>query len=61
MRLYLFIQLLLTYFFGERVQGEKLPEPTFKTVYPPKPLSENEWYNEFRIGVLAPRKPVFFG
>jgi len=53
--------MIITYFFGERASGERIPEPTFKTVYPPKPLSENDWYQEFKIGAFTPRYPVFFG
>ena len=45
--------LLPEFIFGVRVQGEKLPDPTFKTTYPPNYPSEFDWYKEFRVSSLC--------
>jgi hypothetical protein len=39
--------------FGVRAQGEKLPQPTFRTVYPDDQPSEFEWNQMFRVSSLC--------
>jgi hypothetical protein len=39
--------------FGVRAQGEKLSEPTFKTVYPDNQPKEFEWNAMFRVSSLC--------
>lgn len=52
---------LALFFLGPAAQGEKLPNPTFKSTYPPKQISQEEWFNELNVGLLSHRKAVFFG
>ena len=37
------ITLVLTFFFGERIQGEPLTPPTFTSTFPEERPSEGEW------------------
>lgn len=41
------------FIFGVRVQGETLPEPTFKTIQPANRPSEFDWYKELRVSSLC--------
>jgi hypothetical protein len=45
--------LLPEFIFGVRVQGEKLPDPTFKTTEPTDRPSEFDWYHELRVSSLC--------
>jgi len=46
------ILFLTTLLFGERAQGEVIPQPTFRSTYPEERLSENEWNRQFRVSSL---------
>jgi len=35
--------------------------PTFRTVYPEQPLTEQEWMNTFRVSMLYGRQATYFG
>ena len=41
---------LLTFIFGQKAQGEKLPQPNLKTTYPAERPSEGEWGNLVKFG-----------
>lgn len=43
---------LTQFFFGVRIEGEKLKKPTFKTVTPPTQPSQFDWFQEFRVSSL---------
>ena len=41
---------LPNWLFGVRVAGEKLPDkPTYHTIFPPEPVSENDWYQALGV------------
>ena len=53
-----FITLVL---FGERVPGEPVKKPTFKTTVPENRPSENEWMKMFRVSSLhGVNQKIFF-
>jgi len=39
---------ILTILFGEKIKGEKVLPPSFRTTHPSIQLSETEWYSELR-------------
>ena len=41
---------VITFIFGERVQGEKINLPTFFTQEPPNRPSLQQWVQEFKFG-----------
>jgi len=41
-----------TFVFGQRAQGEKLKEPSFRSSIPASRPTEFEWYKEFRVSSL---------
>lgn len=43
---------IITFLFGERVQGEPVSTPTVKTTFPAERPSEYEWYKMFRVSSL---------
>ena len=55
------LQFITEFLFGVRVEGEPVPEPSFKTLLPEQQLSEFEWINEFRVGIECGKHKVFFG
>jgi len=55
------LQFFTELFFGVRVEGEPVPEPTLKTLLPEQQLSEFEWINEFRVGIEYGKQRLFFG
>jgi len=59
--LLLVLQFITEFLFGVRVEGEPVPEPSFKTIFPEQPLEENEWINKFRVGIEYGKHKVFFG
>ncbi len=53
------LDLIVLFLFGERnLSGSPMnmekgkPTGSFKTVYPPEPVSENEWMKMFRVSSL---------
>jgi len=62
MKYILFIlQFITEFLFGVRVEGEPVPEPSFKTLLPEQQLEEFEWINEFRVGIEYGKQRLFFG
>jgi hypothetical protein len=55
------LQFITEFLFGVRVEGEPVPEPSFKTLLPEQQLSEFEWINEFRVGIEYGKQRLFFG
>lgn len=54
------IKKVRTFILGERAKGEyAYKKPTFRTVYPDRQLSEDEWNNEFRVSCLHGKKVVY--
>jgi hypothetical protein len=54
------INFIIEFLFGVRIEGESIPPPTFKTIFPKDQLSEFEWINEFRVGIEYGKQRVFF-
>jgi hypothetical protein len=52
---------IIEFLFGVRVEGESINAPSFKTISPEQPLEENEWINEYRVGIEYGKHRVFFG
>lgn len=48
-------------FLGAPARGEKIPEPTFRSIQATEKPSEHEWFSELKVSLLSHRKPVFFG
>ena len=46
------LDLITLVWFGERVPGEPIKQPTFKTTVPEDRPSENEWMKMFRVSSL---------
>jgi hypothetical protein len=46
------LDLITLVWFGERVPGEPVKEPTFKTTVPADQPSEYEWMKMFRVSSL---------
>lgn len=46
------LDLITLVWFGERVPGEPVKQPTFKTTVPEDRPSENEWMQMFRVSSL---------
>ena len=55
------LQFITEFLFGVRVEGESVPEPSFKTSLPDQQLEEFEWINEFRVGIEYGKQRLFFG
>jgi hypothetical protein len=55
------LQFITEFLFGVRVEGEPVPEPSFKTLLPKQQLEEFEWINEFRVGIEYGKQRLFFG
>jgi hypothetical protein len=55
------LQFIVEFLFGVRVEGEPVPEPSFKTLLPEQQLEEFEWINEFRVGIEYGKQRLFFG
>lgn len=51
---------IIEFLFGVRVEGESIPTPTFRTIFPEDKLDEFEWINEFRVGIEHGKQRVFF-
>lgn len=51
------MKLLIEIIKGQRVEGEKLPEPTERIVYPQEKLSFTEWCSKFNVSALSDYKP----
>jgi hypothetical protein len=47
------INVLKRIILGVRAEGESIPQPSFKSVYPLQALSEFDWYKEFRVSVMC--------
>jgi len=41
---------IITFIFGQRAQGEKLPPPTFTVCNPKDRPSEDDWAKEMKFG-----------
>lgn len=48
-----------TFILGERIKGEPIRAPKFRTTYPDNQPSEHEWYKEFRVSCLHGKQQVF--
>ena len=55
-----FTLFLTTLLFGVRAQGEMIPEPTFKTIYPADRPDENQWAKEFNFGSRYGHRGSFY-
>jgi len=51
---------LLYLIFGERAQGELIPQPTFRSSYPENRPSENQWAKEFKVGSRYGHRGSFY-
>ena len=54
------IYFLLTLLFGERAQGEVIPQPTFRSTYPENRPDEQDWSNEVKFGSRYGHKGSFY-
>tara|TARA_R110000822_G_scaffold304370_2_gene429481 strand:+ start:232 stop:432 length:201 start_codon:yes stop_codon:yes gene_type:complete len=55
------LDLITLVWFGERVPGEPIKQPTFKTTVPEDRPSENEWMKMFRVSSLhGVNQKIFF-
>jgi hypothetical protein len=53
-------KILVTICFGKPAKGEKLPDPTFKTLLPPSDRpTVTEWANEYKFGCVHNRPAVY--
>ncbi len=52
---------IVEFLFGVRIEGEIINEPSFKTIFPEHHLDENEWINEYKVGIEYGKHKVFFG
>ena len=48
------------YIFGVRAQGEKVSQPTFRTLDLVDRGSEQEWVDEFRVGTYYGHRGSFY-
>jgi hypothetical protein len=46
--------------FGVRVQGEKVSQPTFRTLDLVDRMSQQEWVDEFRVGTYYGHRGSFY-
>jgi hypothetical protein len=51
---------ILTFIFGQRAEGEFIPQPNFKTTELPNRPSENEWLQEFKAGSRYGHRGSFY-
>lgn len=51
---------LITLVFGERAEGEPLPQPSFKTTYPAKKLEEAKWAKKYKVGSRYGHRGSFY-
>ena len=54
------IFILTTFLFGQRVEGEMIPAPTFRSSYPEDQPDENQWAQEVRFGSRYGHKGSFY-
>ena len=54
------IYFLTTFLFGERAQGEMIPQPTFRSSYPVDQPDENQWALEMKFGSRYGHKGSFY-
>ena len=54
------IFILTTLLFGERAQGELIPQPTFRSTYPVNRPDENQWALEVKFGSRYGTKGSFY-
>ena len=54
------ILFLTTFLFGERVQGEMIPQPTFRSSYPANRPDENQWAQEVKFGSRYGHRGTFY-
>ncbi|VDM07210.1 unnamed protein product [Wuchereria bancrofti] len=52
------LQTIKTFIFGERVKGEVLEQPSFKTIVPENKPSFIEWCRDVNFGLLFDRKTI---
>lgn len=50
------MKVIIEFFLGRRVNGERLPEPTEKIIYPEETLPFNEWCKSLNVGVFSDPK-----
>jgi hypothetical protein len=48
------------YIFGVRAQGEKIEQPTFRTLDLVDRMSQQEWVDEFRVGTYYGHRGSFY-
>lgn len=54
------ISFLLILLFGQRAQGEVIPQPTFRSSYPEDRPDENQWAQEMKFGSRYGHKGSFY-
>ena len=54
------IYFITTFLFGERAQGEMIPQPTFRSSYPEDQPDENQWALEMKFGSRYGHKGSFY-
>ena len=51
---------IITFIFGQRAQGEKLPPPTFTVCNPKDRPSEDDWAKEMKFGSRYGHRGTFY-
>lgn len=44
------LKMIKQLFFGQRAQGEPIPPPKIKTIYPTQTVEEEQWVQEMNFG-----------
>jgi hypothetical protein len=52
--------LITTLLFGQRAEGEQIPEPTFRSFYPLDRPDENQWAIDVKFGSRYGHKGTFY-
>lgn len=51
---------LITFLFGQRAEGESLPQPSFKSTYPNDMPTINQWVKDFKFGSRYGHRGSFY-
>ena len=54
------LKLIKQFFFGRRAQGEMIPPPIIKTIYPNQKLEEDQWRQEVKFGSRYGHRGSFY-
>jgi len=54
------LKFIRNFLFGQRAQGEVIPPPTIKTIYPNQKLEEDQWRQEVKFGSRYGHRGSFY-